>query len=83
MLVFASRLCRAVPAVLQAATAQGADPVILAESLPGRWAEFMRNAPMDSVRPLGTRAADRLKRASFAQQGGQLDIPDLGTAPSP
>lgn len=40
---------------------EGADAVCLAELLPKRWSDFIRNAPMDEVRPLGTR-----------QLGGQI-----------
>ena len=30
---------------------------VLAEAMPRRWSDFIRNAPMETVRPLGTRAA--------------------------
>jgi hypothetical protein len=35
---------------------RGAEPYLLAEIAPSRWADFVRSAPMAEVRPLGTRA---------------------------
>ena len=40
---------------LQVALLQRSDPVVLAELMPRHWSDFVRNAPMDQVRPLGTR----------------------------
>lgn len=55
----------AVPPVArqQVALQRDAPAVVLAEAMPSKWSDFIRNAPMETVRPLGTRAA--------AQQGGQ------------
>ena len=36
------------------AIGQQVDPVVLADTLPARWSHFIRNAPMDEVRPLAT-----------------------------
>lgn len=60
---------------MQAALTQSADPVVLAEVMPARWASFMRTAPMEQVRPLGTRNAAPLLKTPFAVQGGALNIP--------
>jgi hypothetical protein len=30
---------------------------VLAEAMPRRWSDFIRNAPMETVKPFGTRAA--------------------------
>lgn len=32
-------------------------PVVLAEAMPSKWSDFIRNAPMDEMRSLGTRSA--------------------------
>ncbi len=32
-------------------------PVVLAEAMPSKWSDFIRNAPMDEMRTLGTRSA--------------------------
>ena len=57
------------------------EAVLLADVLPQRWAQFIRDAPMADVRPLGTRAtgqsssawgsAGRSQQAS--SQGPQLN----------
>ena len=41
--------------LLQVALQQRSDPVVLAELMPRHWSDFVRNAPMDQVKPLGTR----------------------------
>ena len=43
-------------AARQVALQQQTDPVVLAELMPRHWSDFVRNAPMDQVRPLGTRS---------------------------
>lgn len=71
------------PAPLQAAITESTEAVVLAEIMPAKWADFMRNAPMDTVRPLGTRSATKasnrfaqqLAQAPFGTQGGALQIP--------
>ncbi|KAH7616468.1 hypothetical protein Ndes2526B_g08560 [Nannochloris sp. 'desiccata'] len=40
---------------LEVALLQRSDPVVLAELMPRHWSDFVRNAPMDQVKPLGTR----------------------------
>ena len=35
--------------------AQRTNPVVLAELMPRHWSDFIRNAPIETVRPLGTR----------------------------
>jgi hypothetical protein len=42
---------------LQGALSRGSEAVVLAELMPRHWSDFIRNAPMDTVRPLGTRTA--------------------------
>ena len=39
------------------------DAVVLADRMPTRWSDFIRNAPMDEVRPLATQ-----KNSSFRSQ---------------
>jgi hypothetical protein len=39
----------------QVALQNGAEAVVLAEMMPRHWSEFVRSAPMEQVRPLGTR----------------------------
>lgn len=39
------------------------DAVVLADRMPSRWSDFIRNAPMDEVRPLATQ-----KNSSFRSQ---------------
>jgi hypothetical protein len=43
------------PPPLQVALRLELDPVVLAEMMPLHWSDFVRNAPMEQVRPLGTR----------------------------
>jgi MoxR-like ATPase len=38
---------------------QGTEPVVLAELMPRHWSDFVRNAPMEQVKPLGTRRDGR------------------------
>ena len=40
--------------ILESAAAGSTEPHILAELLPGLWANFIRSGPMDEVKPLGT-----------------------------
>lgn len=37
----------------QVALESGAEPVVLAEMMPRHWSDFVRNAPIESVSPLG------------------------------
>ncbi|KIY92716.1 hypothetical protein MNEG_15248 [Monoraphidium neglectum] len=41
-------------ATLEVALKAGTDAVTLANLMPSRWANFIRNSPMDEVKPLGT-----------------------------
>lgn len=46
----------------QLATEGGLDSVHLADLLPDVWADFIRNADMSDVRPLGTRAVEVVRQ---------------------
>jgi len=41
-------------ATLEVALRAGTDAVTLANLMPSRWANFIRNSPMEEVKPLGT-----------------------------
>ena len=41
-------------ATLETALKVGTDAVTLANLMPSRWANFIRNSPMEEVKPLGT-----------------------------
>jgi hypothetical protein len=41
-------------ATLEVALRAGTDAVTLANLMPSRWASFIRNSPMEEVKPLGT-----------------------------
>lgn len=41
-------------ATLEVALERGVDAVMLANLMPSRWADFIRNSPLEEVRPLGT-----------------------------
>lgn len=41
-------------ATLEVALRAGTDAVTLANLMPGRWAAFIRNSPVEDVKPLGT-----------------------------
>ena len=43
------------------AVGQQVDPVVLADTLPARWSHFVRNAPMDEVRPLATQQSSSFR----------------------
>ena len=43
------------------AIGQQVDPVVLADTLPARWSHFIRNAPMDEVRPLATQQSSSFR----------------------
>ena len=55
------------------------EAVLLADVLPQRWAQFIREAPMADVRPLGTRAqtqaTSKWGAAGRSQQGGNPQPP--------
>ncbi|KAL4443602.1 hypothetical protein ABPG75_011339 [Micractinium tetrahymenae] len=42
---------------LEVAVRRDVQPVALAEAMPSKWSDFVRNAPMDEMRSLGTRSA--------------------------
>ncbi|KAL3147397.1 hypothetical protein ABBQ38_014463 [Trebouxia sp. C0009 RCD-2024] len=46
---------------LQVAVGQQVDPVVLADTAPARWSHFVRNAPMDEVRPLATQQSSSFR----------------------
>lgn len=52
-------------ALQQLQPSQGA---LLAEAMPTQWSEFVRSAPMDTVRPLGTRAAPPQQQQRYGAQ---------------
>jgi MoxR-like ATPase len=41
-------------AQMQVALEDGCDAVTLANLMPKHWADFIRNSPMDEVKPIGT-----------------------------
>lgn len=41
------------PALFQVALTKGTEPVVLAELMPRHWSDFVRNAPLENVKPLG------------------------------
>ncbi len=41
-------------ATLEVALEAGADAVTLANLMPKHWADFIRNSPLDEVKPIGT-----------------------------
>lgn len=41
-------------ATLEVALRAGTDAVTLANLMPSRWASFIRNSPVDDVKPIGT-----------------------------
>jgi hypothetical protein len=43
------------PGSRQAALHTQTQAAVLAEAMPAQWSDFIRSAPMDTVRPLGTR----------------------------
>ena len=47
---------------------RGVPAVILAEAMPSKWSDFIRNSPMDAVRPLGTTPLPA-KRFSYSSGG--------------
>ena len=49
---------------------RNAPPVLLAETLPSRWADFVRNAPVKDL-GWGTRAAPQQAQPFAAPPGGQ------------
>lgn len=54
------------------------DAVVLADRMPSRWSDFVRNAPMDEVRPLATQ-----KNSSFRSQANPFSSrPNLVNDPS-
>ncbi len=56
----------------------GVEAVVLAEAMPSRWSDFIRNAPMETVKPLGTRAADGTQAQQ--QYGQQVQSYRSGSA---
>lgn len=42
-------------ATLETAMEAGADAITLANLMPRHWADFIRNSPLDEVKPIGTR----------------------------
>ena len=66
-----SRLMRC--AAAKVAVSGNHEAVLLADVLPQRWAQFIRDAPMADVRPLGTRTsqqgASKWGAAGRSQQG--------------
>jgi len=46
----------------------GVPAVVLAEAMPSKWSDFIRNAPMDKVRPIGTRAAAQQTKQVYGTQ---------------
>lgn len=39
---------------LEVALASGVEPVTLANLMPRHWADFIRNSPVEDVKPIGT-----------------------------
>jgi hypothetical protein len=46
--------CSAGVWLLQVALEENSDAVTLANLMPKHWADFIRNSPMDEVKPIGT-----------------------------
>jgi hypothetical protein len=50
----------------QAAVRRDVPPAILAEAMPRHFSDFVRNGPMDKIRPLGTTPAPQRAQQRYA-----------------